>query len=161
GLHTWVKELPVFAHLVTEAQSFNMPVRPQIRLLSEWNNTAGLSVFFDETTETDFSFASTTNIILLMATSTPTSTLNQSLEYEYIPSRIASSSEEAAVLEQFRRYQSERFGFATNVPLIATTTATTTKENEDMRLYEDSGDVYVDWIGGQNDIPYYFCVTNK
>ncbi len=161
GLHTWVKELPVFAHLVTEAQSFNMPLRPQVRLLSEWNNSAGLSVFFDSATTTDFAFASTTNITLLLATSTPTSTLNQNLEYEYIASRFASSSEEAATLEQYRRYQAERFGFATDATLVATTSATTTRTSQDMKLYEEMGDVYVSWLGDLNETPYYFCLTNK
>lgn len=161
GLHTWVKELPVFAHLVTEAQSFNMPRRPQIRLLSEWTNSAGLSVYFDEATTTDFAFASTTNITVLLATSTPTTTLNQNIEHEYIASRFASSSAEAATLEQYRSYQAERFGFASDVVLIATTTATTTHTSRDMKLYEDGDDVYVSWVGQVSDIPYYFCLTNK
>jgi len=161
GLHTWVKELPVFAHLVTEAQSFNMPIRPQIRLMSEWTNSAGLNVFFDVATTTDFTFASTTNITLLVPTSTPTSTLNQNLEYEYIASRFASSSAEAAILEQYKRYQSERFGFATNAVVLATTSATTTRESRDMKLYEADGDVYVTWVGETSKVPYYFCLTNK
>ena len=161
GLRTWVKELPVFAHLVTEAQSFNMPIRPQIRLLGEWTDDAGVDIFFSSPTTTDLAFASTTNLIGVVASSTATSSLNRNLEYDYIASRFASSSAEAAVLEQYERYKALPFGFATDAQFIATTTATTTREYQDMKLYESGGEVTVSWEGDAEDIPYYFCVTNK
>lgn len=160
GLQTWVKELPVFAHLVTEAQSFNMPVVPQIRLLTEWNNDAGIGILFEPATSTEFAFASTTNLLLPMASTTSTSTLRQNLEREYIASRFASSSAEAAILEQYERYQMQRFGFATQA-VVATTSATTTREYQDSILYENGGDVFISWVGDLEDIPYYYCLTNK
>lgn len=161
GLHTWVKRLPVFEHLVTEVQSFNIPVRPQVRLLTEWNNDAGVGMLYDNATSTHFSFASTTNLLEIAATTTATSTLNRNLEYEYIASRFASSSEEAALLEQYEQYRTERFSFATKADIIATTTATTTKEYRDTLLYKKGDEVYVTWLGDREDTPYYYCVTNK
>lgn len=161
GLRTWVKELPVFAHLVTEAQSFNMPVTPQVRLLTQWNDDAGVGVLYDPATSTDFAFASTTNLLTLAPSTTATSTLNRNLEYDYIASRFASSSAEAAIREQYEQYRDQQFGFASQAPPVPTTTATTTKEYRETRLYERNGEVYVHWIGDSEDIPYYYCVTKK
>jgi len=161
GLHTWVKDLPVFAHLVTEAQSFNMPITPQIRLLTEWNTVAGIGVLFNNATATDFGFASTTNLLLQVASTTATTSLNQNLEYSYIVSRFASSSAEAAILEQYKMYVSQRFGFASNKPVAPTTTATTTRVYRDSLLYERGEEVYIVWRGDLKSIPYYYCVTNK
>lgn len=160
GLHTWVKELPVFAHLVTEAQSFNMPLRPQVRLLTEWTTDAGIGVVFDQATSTQFGFASTTNFLLYTASSSATTTLNPNLEHEYIASRFASSSAEAALLEQYRLFQTQRFAFPSDLVTAPTTSATTTRIYRDMWLFEREGEVYAEWRGDPRNVPYYFCMTN-
>jgi hypothetical protein len=159
-LHTWVKDLPVFAHIVTEAKSFNMPIRPQVRLLTEWNDDLGNDILFEEATSTHFGFASTTGP-LRVATSTATTTLTENLEYAYIESRFASSSEELSILRAYEKFEAQRFNFAAEKALIPTTTATTTKYSRDSVLYKREGEVYVTWAGDREDIPYYFCVTNK
>lgn len=161
GLQTWVKELPVFAHLVTEAQSFNMPERPQVRLLTPWSTDAGIGVVFNAATSTDLSFASTTNLLLLATSTTATSSLNEDLEYQYIVSRFASSSAEAAQLATVRRLQSQPFSFASELLEVGTTTATTTKQYRDSILYESGGEVYISWVGRAENIPYYYCLTNE
>lgn len=161
GLYTWVKELPVFAHLVTEGQSFNMPKRPQIRLLTEWSDDVGGSVLFENATTTYFGFASTTNRIELATSTFATSTLNENLEYTYIVSRFASSSAEAAELEEYERLKAQRFSFPGDKAAIPTTTATTTKHFRDSVIFKHDGEVFVSWEGNFDDIPYYYCVTNK
>ncbi len=159
-LQTWVKELPVFSHLVTEAQSFNMPVRPQIRLLTEWKNEVGNEVVFGTSTIAHLNFASTTNLIQF-STSTATTTLKPNFEYSYIASRFASSSQETLILEEYERYKAERFNFAGDEDDVATTSATTTKEYKDSILYKTADEVFVTWLGDLEDIPYYYCLTNK
>lgn len=160
GLYTWVKELPVFAHLVTEGKSFNMPTRPQVRILTEWNDEFGSGVLFEAATSTYFGFASTTEP-LRVATSTATTTFNENLEYSYIESRFASSSEEMAILQAYEKFQAQRFNFAAEKATVPTTTATTTKYFRDSVLYKQDEEVYVTWMGDDEDVPYYYCVTNK
>ena len=50
GHYTWVKELPVFPHIVTEAEAFNLPLRPQVRPITEFSSVRGESIIFATTT---------------------------------------------------------------------------------------------------------------
>lgn len=158
GLTTWVKDLPVFSHYVTEVRSFNLPVVPQVRVLPEWQTSAGEAVLFEPVASTTFANASTSNAFLV-ATSTATSSYVVNTEYDYISTQFASSSEERRIREVIELREVEPFMFAADLPPIATSTiATTTRQNRDRLLYEEDGELYVRYIGSQNNIPYYFCV---
>ncbi len=160
-VQTWVKNLPVYAHYVTEVSSFNMPKVPQIRLITRWNNPSdGRGVVFEAATTTEFQFASTTNTLLLSST-TATSSLQINPEYAYVRSLIASSSEMKELLNlQERQKEKKTFTFgqepvATSSPILATTT----KQWRDFALFEKQGEVYMSYEGEADDVPYYYCVV--
>jgi hypothetical protein len=157
-VQTWVKELPVYAHFVTEVTSFNMPKVPQIRLITNYTDPFdGRGVIFDTATSTHFSFASTTNL-LSYATSTATSSLIVNPEYAYVRSLIASSTEMSEFLKEQRKEKAEQFSFGPEVIATSTIEATTTKMWRDFILSEKGGEVYITWNGPFEDVPYYYCV---
>lgn len=157
GVQTWVKELPVFPHFVTEVQSFNMPVTPQTRTITEYKDLEGRSVYFGATSTMPSYFGSSTNQFLA-TTSSATSSYLINPEYTYVASLFASSSVEKTLLESLRHEEiKNRFNFGG----ISTSTdimTSTGKEYRNTRLYEENGDVYMQWTGKENDIPYYYCV---
>jgi len=160
GVQTWVKELPVYAHYVTEVSSFNLPQVPQIRIITEWSDpTTGSGVLFDTEATSTFAFASVTAPTILVSSTTATSTLVANPEYDYVQSRLASTTQERALLQSLR-VQAERFMFGSE--LASTTpvapTATTTVRSRDFILYEREGEVFVHFAGPSEDIPYYYCV---
>lgn len=158
GVQTWVKELPVYSHIVTEAQSFNMPVIPQIRLVTQWISPESDSVLFEDATSTQFAFASTTNSFFL-ASSSATTTFSSNSEYDYVLTLFASSTEQELLLKaQKEALQKERFAFSTTGVPLDTTIATTTKVWRDVELSESAGEVYARWVGDMQSIPYYFCI---
>lgn len=159
GLHTWVKELPVYPHIVTEARAFNMPSVPQIRYIPKWVTEGGMPVYFaDSESEVPFPNASTTNAIIA-TTSPSTAAYVQNSEYEYVRSLFTGTSTERA--EETRRavdvFQPD-FSFSEGV-VTPSSTATTTQVQGEMRLFETRDGVYAEWIGNDRSIPYYFCVT--
>ncbi len=160
NVQTWVKNLPVYAHFVTEVASFNMPKVPQIRIITQWSDPLdGRGVVFDAATTTAFDFASSTTQLRL-ASSTATSSLVVNPEYAYVASLIASSTEMHQLLhgeeiEPFR-FDTEH---ATSIPYIDLLNATTTRTWRDVSLYEQDGEVYVSWNGNPEDVPYYYCVV--
>lgn len=157
GVQTWVKNLPVFPHFVTEAQSFNMPKVPQVRIIPQWITSTGEGVLFELATSTMFSFASSTDIYTF-STSTATSSYTESLEYLYIEDLFASSTQLRKSLQAEKDSENKRFDFGPLIPVPASSTATSTKIVDDFALYEDEEDVFVKWQGTTKDIPYYFCV---
>lgn len=161
GLQTWVKELPVYPHIVTEAQAFNMPEIPQVRYIPEWLTSDGLPLYIaSSASTTPFAHASTTNTIV--ATTTPIqSTYTPNSEYEYVTSLFAASSSVSASDTSRRAVDvfDDPFQFAETAPSSATETATTTQIFRDVRLYESDGDVYAEWTGETRNVPYYYCIT--
>ncbi len=159
GVQTWVKDLPVFPRIVTEVASFNMPVVPQIRLITEYETASGESVLFESASSTPLAFASTTNTFFF-ASSSATTTFEQNPEWVYVETLFASSTEEKRQLQAWKRQQeASRFRFSTDTaPLLASSTATTTKTRNNLTLFEQDGEVYARWEGKEEDIPYYFCI---
>lgn len=158
GLQTWVKDLPVFQYIVTEAQSFNMPERPQVRLVSEYETATGTAVVMVASTTTAvLPQASTTNQ-LFTATSTATSSLVLNPEYEYVVSLFASSTATSTgLVERMVGEVEEAFSFNSEATTTEPT-ATTTKLWRDVTLFERGEEVYAAWRGNQDAIPYYYCV---
>jgi hypothetical protein len=162
-VQTWVKELPVYAHFVTELASFNLPKVPQIRIITQLNDTAtGKGVVFENATSTVFSFASTTNQLRLATTSkkvVKTNTFATSTEYVYIKSLFASSTQEKVLLQQLKNpIKKTSFDVATTDARAII--ATTTKTWRNFKLYEQGSDVYISWQGDAQSVPYYYCVEH-
>lgn len=159
-VQTWVKELPVYAHFVTEVSSFNMPQKPQVRILTQWTDVAtGKGVVFDFATSTELSFASSSND-LLYASTTATSTFASNAEYLYIKSLFASSTELKGTLEALKKPTPKKpFSFDVASSTLATVEATTTKIWREFSLFEQNEDVFISWKGNTDDVPYYYCVN--
>jgi len=162
GLQTWVKKLPVYPHIVTEAQSFNMPLVPQVRLITPLVTEDDQSVVFVATTsEKILPFASTTNE-LYATTSIATSTYAVNPEYEFVLSLFASSTATSSTfVNRVVSEVEEAFQFESSPASSTATTATTTKIWRDVMLYEEDGEVYALWNGSLDAIPYYYCVDHE
>jgi hypothetical protein len=149
GHHTWVKELPVTPHRVTEAQAFNLPLYPQVRVISEWVSATGSPIV-----GTSLITSSTTNAVI--ATSTrATSTFTHNAEFLSLSTHFATSTQEreGTFIEKFQE------------ALEATTTpqdisATTTKESNGVRLSVMNDHLYATWIGPFEQMPYYYCAAS-
>lgn len=138
GHHTWVKELPVYPHLVTEAQAFNLPLVPVVRIISKWQTTAGVPVV--TSTSTILTNASTTNQYLFLPKAETKS--------------LATSTEFAELLQNFVAVSTPQ----SPARLTAvSTTSTTTKSWRDVVLYENQNGVYATYVGNSDQMPYYYC----
>jgi len=151
GVQTWVKELPVFPHFVTEIQSFNMPEVPQVRPITKYRTSNGNPVVF--ASSSPFLFASTSPSIVASSTATSSSYILRS-EYAYVESLFASSSEEQLLLQA----QNKHFVFDASSTSTNPNTATTTKTYRQTVLFEENENVYMQWEGSMSAIPYYYCV---
>jgi hypothetical protein len=153
GYHTWVKELPVSKHLVTVVQAFNLPVVPQARVVSPWVTSTGTpfvatSSLLVASTTNEVVASTTLNIVdrerntefgilmQLFATSTSTST-------DSVTDRMINQ------VDDFLEETSE----ATTTILLATTTI----EGKEVKLFESGNDLYAEWIGSLENMPYYYC----
>lgn len=150
GYHTWVKELPVYAHLVTEAQAFNMPLVPQVRIISPWKDSEGRNVLTASSTLA----ASTTNGVVV-SRSINTARLVEDTEYDTLLALFAedvvdtSASFPARVSTQFESI----FSTGTSTAGIATST----KTSGGVRLSVSGDDVIAAWVDNRATMPYYYC----
>lgn len=162
GLHTWVKELPVYPHIVTEAEAYLLPIVPQVRLITEYITATGSPVVRGEAVaSTTLPFASTT-LSITATTSMATSSYIRNTEFDFVEQLFGTTTEsEASLLGRVVGEVSGAFQFAP-IPAPATTTATstatTTRLRSNIQLFERSGEVFVRYVGPERDIPYYFCV---
>jgi hypothetical protein len=153
GYHTWVKELPVSKHLVTEAQAFNLPLVANIRVIAPWQTATGTMVV-----RTPLLIASTTNAVLATTTKN-TSALIQNTEYLSLYTYFATASPTSTVgRTPTTRTRIDSALERTDTASTSTEdVATTTKESGGVRLYESDGDIYARWIGSFGSMPYYYC----
>ena len=153
GLETWVKQLPVRPFIVTEVRSFLMPKVPQVRLISQYENSAGTAIVEVKSTSTPIlPHASSTNEIIA-TTSINIDLLRLNPEYIAVLDLFASNSEVSATF--LGRIADEIEGVFELGQ--ATSTATSTRELQDMQLFERDGEVFARWVGPSRDIPGYFC----
>lgn len=148
--HTWVKELPVYPHLVTEAEAFTMPLVPQVRIISPWKNARGETVLTASSTLQ----ASTTNNVVVVPR---------------IGSSFVRDTEYSRLLELFSATSTEEEGgiarvadelealFVDAATSSRETLGTTTKETDGVRLFEENGDVFAAWVDSRERMPYYYC----
>lgn len=153
GNHTWVKELPVYPHLVTEAEAFNLPLVPTVRVIAPYQNKEGAMIVAGS-----LLLASTTNDFIATTTTGKTT--------------YVKNTEFATHLDSFiTQYNMATSTLATSSKPIAHSTSTngevtdetkgdnssTTKIQNNTRLYDKDGEIYAQWIGGNDQAPYYYC----
>ncbi len=157
-VQTWVKELPVYAHLVTEVTTFTMPSVSQIRVVTPWLvASTRFSVVFDDATST-LSDTVITNRLHFSST-TATTTFVANTEYTYVQSLFASSTEQKKQLVLQKKTATAKkptFDVATSTASLPK--ATTTKTLNDTKLSERSGEVYAEFLGSDDNVPYYYCL---
>ncbi len=141
GSHTWVKELPVYAHLVTEAQAFNLPLIPEARVITRYATSDGLPVL-----RSTYALRASSTQQFFLATTAATSTLRANTEFTSRLEPFASSTATVAARGDLGQLFAK-----------ATSTATTTKEVNGVRLFESDGDIYASWVGPRESMPYYYC----
>ncbi len=149
--HTWVKELPVYPHLVTEAQAFNLPLVPEVRLITPWRTEGGVAVLTSSSTVLQNSTASNQYLFEPRAA---TSTMTANIEFADLVKYFTEDGETVAETGMVERMRT------TLNPGVATTTAelaTTTKEWRGVRLFEDEGAVFASYVGNRSSMPYYYC----
>jgi hypothetical protein len=166
GTHTWVKELPVEAHIVTEAEAFNLPLVPQVRLVAEYNTLDGRGVIFSHSSSSPvvtFIATSTT----FVATSSATSTYRANQEHALLHELFAEQASSTALRLQLEAAQeAERFGFSTTssnkrTATTSTEIAATTIIRDTLTLFEREGEVFVSAIAQSfRQIPHYFCAAS-
>ncbi len=153
GYHTWVKELPVSKRLVTEAEAFNLPLVPQVRVIAEWQSATGSMIIRE-----DLSNASATNPVLATTTTaTTTFTLNE--EYRTLFEHFGTTSTSSVKETTAEQIKDLLRGEATSTSEIMAE-PTTTINAGGVKLYESNGDVYATWVGEFEQMPYYYCAPD-
>ena len=163
GLHTWVKRLPVYPHIVTEAQAFNYPLVPQVRLITPYTTVGGQS-FLRAATSSDWSVVPVETVAPVVASTTiATSTLVANEEFEFVAELFSTSSTSTVdrLRTRSRSEAIETFAFRSEQATTSSSlqVATPTQERNNRRLYETDEGLFVRWVGGENDHPYYFCIN--
>ncbi len=152
GHHTWVKELPVTSHRVTEAQAFNLPLVPNVRVVSEWVSATGSAVV-----RTTLPYASTTNEVIIATTSKATSTHVMNQEYFTLLEVFTGTTTLPTAKPLLRRVQEELTATST----ASDVSATSTRENGGVRIAQEAdGSVYATWVGSFEQMPYYYCAKS-
>jgi hypothetical protein len=167
GTHTWVKELPVEAHIVTEAEVFNLPLEPQVRLVPEYLTSSNAGVLFPRSSSSPVLAYIATSTPLYAATGTATSTYRSNQEYILLNQLFVEQASSTALRLQLEAAQeAERFGFSTtsnNRRTVTTSTeiATTTITRDTLTLFKRDGEVFVSAIAQSfRQIPHYFCAAS-
>lgn len=153
GYHTWVKELPVSKRLVTEAEAFNLPLVPQVRVITEWQSATGSMIVRAPVTN-----ASTTNVILA-TTTTATTTFLVNTEYRTLREHFGTTSTSSVKETTAQQIKDLLRGVATSSTDVIEE-ATTTVQAGGVKLFESNGDVYASWVGEFEQMPYYYCAPD-
>lgn len=151
GHHTWVKELPVYSHLVTEAQAFNLPLVPEATIIAPWRTGAGVNVLTSSSTlQGKVRFLNQ----YLLEPRASTATMQKNTEFVSLLELFTATSTQAEELGLVEKMQTT-FTTATTSEIIASST----KEWRGVRLFEEDGDIYARFIGTPNNMPYYYCAA--
>jgi len=164
GLHTWVKELPIFPHIVTEADAFSLPVIPQVRLVTEFISpqnialvqatSSVLSVFEEVALQNTFIMATTT-----LSTTSPSVVINTeylTLRELFAPPVIATTTATSAPLFRFATSSN-----TTTPPELVFDIATTTIVRNNLEIFERQEQLFARYLGAARSTPHYFCVSNS
>jgi hypothetical protein len=154
GFHTWVKELPVSKRLVTEAEAFNLPVVPQVRVISEWHTATGSMVVLDMPVH-----ASSTNA-LYATTTTATSTFVHNPEFITLRHNFGTTTDADNVSEKNKKTLPFADILDNASSTVDLTVATTTRISNGVELSLSGDDLYATWVGPFEQMPYYYCAPD-
>jgi len=157
-LHTWVKELPVDPRIVIEASAFNMPVKPNIRPITEFTTADNQPVFMMASSAVNVFAKATSTVTFIATTTVASSSLKTNEEYIFVDSLFGTSSLSRRSAISRLLDEVDRFRFATTTDTQSTTTKEVIVKKGDVRLVYKNNDVYAVWQNGLNNIPYYYCV---
>ena len=159
NLQTWVKELPVYAHIVTEAAAFNLPRTPHVRPITRYLTATGTPVVYGVASGTDAFPDATSTVPVLIASTSATSTFERNEEFGYVQSLFSTTSTSTrSVFERFVD-ELERFRFATTTTATSAPTTTQPIRRGNTELITQKGELYARWVGSVSSIPYYYCVA--
>ncbi len=153
GYHTWVKELPVSKRLVTEAEAFNLPVIPQVRVIAKWQSATGSMIV-----RGPLLYASSTNEVVATTTNA-TTTFVANTEYSTLIERFATTSTSSEKETTAQQIKDLLLREATSTP-TTDEESTTTIVNGGVKLYQSGDDLFVTWIGTFEQMPYYYCAPD-
>ena len=148
GYHTWVKELPVTKGLVTEAEAFNFPLVPQVRVITEWQSATGSMII-----ATPIVNASSTNAVLATTTKKFSGFIKNPEYTTRIRSFISTSTH---AVQEPTTQQIKDIILGTGTTTEDATATSTVKRNE-VTLYRSEEDVFATWTGSFEQMPYYYC----
>jgi hypothetical protein len=155
GYHTWVKELPVSKHLVTEAEAFNLPLVPQVRVISKYLSATGTTIVRAPLTN-----ASSTNELLATTTLAKKgpSAVVENAEFKSLIARFGttSTSTRAETAAQHLKDLIKKSATSTS----GAEEATTTLVLGGVRLSKQGDDLFATWIGSFEEMPYYYCAPD-
>lgn len=154
GHHTWVKELPVYSHLVTEAQAFNLPLVPKVTIVTPWRTQAGVNVVTSSSTLQGKAVFVNQYLLEPRANS---KTMQANPEFANLLELFTatSTSTETGTPGIVERVQTTFTTATSSVPV-----ATTTKEWQGVMLFEKGGEIYARFVGAANNMPYYYCAAS-
>lgn len=164
NLHTWTKELMVYPHIVTEVESFNLPLVPQVRLITNYFDAKNEAVVFAKSTSTPVlsGVASTTSYIV--STSTATTTLRLNPEFVLLKDLFLEKASTTKYIKSLANKEDDKnFGFnkstsSTSTIVSSAELATTTVARDNLEVYENEGEVWVRTTSlDRKNIPRYFC----
>ena len=158
GSHTWVKELEVNPQIVTEAESFNLPLVPQVRPITKYL-TKNNQLIYLATSTPILSRASSTDVFSV-STNTATSSLIINQEFTLLSELFAEkASTTAKRLALETQKEKDKFKFATITKEIEAEeeAATTTITRDKITLYKKDEDVFARAIGIDKQVPGYYC----
>lgn len=155
GYHTWVKELPVTRHLVTEAEAFNFPLVPHVRVIAPTMTQSGVMVVPAIPVQATSSNA-------LMATSTKKSKLfMKNPEYTELVKLFATTSTSTQSVGRAQQIKDFILGEnSTSTETGRNVVATTTKQHNGVMLFEKADGVFARWTGTFDNMPYYYCAPD-
>jgi hypothetical protein len=163
GLNTWVKNLMVYSQIVTEAEVFNLPVVPQVRLITEYVTTDSEPVVFVDSLMSEFTIDASTTLQAVVTNKVATSSYKMNSEFILLNELFEGKASTTVLLKkQKEEIEKNRFTFATTSEVVvAGELATTTIMKDDLMLYEAEGDIFVRALGVGKHRPHYFCAEQQ
>ncbi|MFZ2252705.1 MAG: PEGA domain-containing protein [Minisyncoccia bacterium] len=155
GYHTWVKELPVSKHLVTEAEAFNLPLVPQVRVISKFVTSTGTPVvraLLTNSSSTNELFATTT-----LVKKGPLAFVENE-EFKSLMTHFGTTSTSTKDETTAQHLKDLIKKSASSTPEIEV--ATTTLVSGGVKLSMQGEDLIATWVGSFEDMPYYFCAPD-
>ncbi|MCF7816149.1 MAG: hypothetical protein K9M10_00750 [Candidatus Pacebacteria bacterium] len=154
GSHTWVKELYVSKHLVTEAEAFNLPLVPKVRVISKWLTATGTAIISTPLTQ-----ASSTNNVLATTTKN-TVKFTQNDEYRTLLTNFGTTTSTSTKKETIVESIKDIMLGTTSVAASEEGQSTTTVISSGVKLFKQGDELFARWVGSFEQMPYYFCAPD-